>query len=244
MTSIKILDGDVSELSQQLIPFKNHNNFLFHLYYAIDRARNKISSTSKKISRLRKIEKIYEIANNQLGDDDRKVLLGFIADTLEDDISIRIVDIISENVRFKASHDGYHNGHVDINVQSWDLKHTWLGEAKLYSGLQYTEKGLKQLVEDYSKGSSNESGGVLIYIDSTQLGTQEIVEDWKGHLELISKDHTKRLSDLSVNLLDLEIENDEDDSEAFFSLHKHHRSKSSNKYIIRHFCIDLRDNSK
>lgn len=243
MKVFKVLNEDISELSIQLIPFKDHQNFLFHLFESIDRACAKISSTSKKISKLKNIEKIYEIAE-KLESADSKVLLSFIKDTLEDDISIRIVDIVSENFRFKATHDGYHNGHVDIYVQSYDLRHTWLGEAKIYGGNGYTEKGLKQLIEDYSKGKSNESGGILIYVDSTQIGVQEIIDSWKEHLELISEDDSKRLSGLTAPLSELGVNYDEDNPEIIYSLHKHHKSKSDKKYIIRHFCVDLRDNSK
>jgi len=241
MSKITLLDGDVTELTQMNIPFRNHSNFLFHLYHILDRACNKIAASSKKISKLKNIETIVEI-RNRLQDDDRKALTKFIEDTLEDDLSIRIVDIVSENPRFNAVHDGYHNGHVDLFIQSFDLMHTWLGEAKLYSGLKYSEQGLQQLVESYSKGSKNESGGILIYVVDTQLAISTIIEDWKNHLLEISKDLSKSKVGMVQPLSDLEIHSEEDCSEILISLHTHHLSGSKDKYKIRHFCLDVRDN--
>lgn len=200
------------------------------LYKTIDRACRKIAYSSKKISYRQDLSKIYEIID-KLEKEDQIILKDFIERTLEDDISLRIVDIITEDKRFKAAHDFYNNGHVDIHVQSEDYEHTWLGEAKLYSGNKYTQQGLCQLVHDYSKGLKNESGGILIYVDSTNLTTPRIITNWKDRLLDLAKDPAQKL-------IDLQVINDEDDNSVLYSEHKHHLSER--QYKIRHFCLDLR----
>lgn len=231
MPNFSLLQGTVKSLTQA--EFKDHDDFLFNLYKIIDRACKKISSRSKKISRLENIEKIHTIID-KLNEGDKKELLNFISKTLEDDISIRIIDIISENINFRVSHEGYHNGRVDILVDSWDYEHKWLGEAKIYSGPSYTEQGLKQLIYDYSKGDLNESGGILIYVDSTTLGTSEIIKNWKNRLEELSKDPAHRLENI-------EFEYDPQNPRILFTQHTHHLSKEP--YNVRHFCVDLRHSS-
>jgi len=231
MSGFSILNGTVQSLVQK--EFKDHDDFLFNLYRIIDRACKKISSRSKRISKLENIEKIHVILK-KLDVDDKKELLKFISKTLEDDISIRIVDIISENLNFRVSHEGYHNGRVDILVDSWDYEHKWLGEAKIYSGPSYTEQGLKQLIYDYSKGEVNESGGILIYVDSTTLGIVEIIKTWEAKLIELEKDPNHKLESI-------QFEYDTKNPRILFTQHIHHLSKES--YKIRHSCVDLRDNS-
>lgn len=232
MSGFSLLQGTIQSLTQK--EFKDHDDFLFNLYRIVDRACRKIGSRSKKISKLENIEKIHAILN-KLEESDKKELLNFISKTLEDDISIRIVDIISENLNFKVSHEGYHNGRVDILVDSWDAEHKWLGEAKIYSGPSYTEQGLKQLLYDYSKGELNESGGILIYVDSTTLGISEIIKNWKVKLEELSINPDHKLENI-------EFEFEERNPRVLYTQHIHHLSKEP--YKIRHFCVDLRDISK
>ncbi|MGR2672629.1 hypothetical protein ACUXVT_15405 [Acinetobacter soli] len=229
MSGFSILNGTIQSLTQN--EFKDHDDFLFNLYRTVDRACKKISSRSKKISRLENIKKIHDILN-RLDENDKKELINFISKTLEDDISIRIVDIISENLNFRVSHEGYHNGRVDILVDSWDYMHKWLGEAKIYSGPAYTEQGLKQLLYDYSKGELNESGGILIYVDSTNLGTTEIIKNWETKLLELSKNPDHKLKNI-------QFEYDSKNPRVLFTQHIHHLSKEP--YKIRHFCVDLRD---
>jgi hypothetical protein len=231
MSGFSLLQGTIQSLTQK--EFSDHDDFLFNLYKVIDRACKKISSRSKKISKLENIEKIYKILE-KLDQDDKKEVLNFISKTLEDDISIRIVDIISENCNFRVSHEGYHNGRVDILVDSWDYEHKWLGEAKIYNGPSYTELGLKQLVYDYSKGEFNESGGILIYVDSTTLGILEIIKNWERKLVQLSENPEHKLENI-------EFEYDIKNPRVLFTRHTHHLSKD--QYRIRHFCVDLRDNS-
>ena len=229
MSEFSVLNGTIKSLTQS--EFKDHDDFLFNLYKIIDRACKKISGRSKRISKLENIQKIHEIIN-KLDASDKKELLTFVSKTLEDDISIRIIDIISENRNFLASHEGYHNGRVDILVDSWDYEHKWLGEAKIYSGPSYTEQGLKQLIYDYSKGEMNESGGILIYVDSTTLGISEIIKNWETKLTELSKNPDHKLKNIT-------FEYDPKNKRILFTQHIHHLSKEP--YRIRHFCVDLRN---
>lgn len=232
MDNFSLLNECIADLSIQQSIFKDHREFQQSLYKIIDRACRKIASGSKKVSRMENLEEIYRIANG-LQDSDKKIILDYVHKTLEDDISIRIVDIISENENFKATHDQYNNGHVDIVVESIDLEHKWLGEAKIYSGKSYTQQGLEQLVHDYSKGLPNESGGILIYVDSTQIQTDRIIKEWKDHIENLSSDISNKLKDLKTSL-------DPKNPSILYSIHNHHLS--NNPYLIRHFCLDLRFN--
>lgn len=79
---------------------------------------------------------------------------------------------------YKASHDTFHNGHVDIYVQ---YKHfIWLGEAKIYGSPTKVFDGFLQLTTRYSSSSSdNYHGGMLIYIQDTKLSSIEILDGWK-----------------------------------------------------------------
>ncbi|WP_312050161.1 hypothetical protein [Acinetobacter courvalinii] len=230
MTNFNLGNPLIAGFSQ--LKFQNHDNFLDELYATIDRACMKIAASSKKISRRENLSEIYEIIK-KLDVNDQKVLKSFIEKTLEDDISLRIVDIITEDFRFRASHDHYHNGHVDIHVQSSDLQHIWLGEAKIYSGNKYNQQGLSQLVHDYSKGGKNESGGILIYVDSTSLTIESIIDSWKTRLTTLSMDPENKLTGLVTEL-------DPTDNCILHTKHNHHLSGRT--YRIKHFCVDLRSN--
>lgn len=233
MGDFSLLNEHISDLTIQQSIFKDHKEFQRMLYKIIDRACRKIASGSKKISRIENINKIYEILDKIENPDDKNILQNFIQKTLEDDISIRIVHIISENECFNATHDQYNNGHVDIVVESNDFEHKWMGEAKIYAGQKYNQAGLEQLIHDYSKGLPNESGGILIYVDSTQLKTDKIIQEWKGRLEELSQDSTNKLENLKTQI-------DPNDSSILYTMHSHHLSNKP--YFVRHFCLDLRFN--
>jgi len=231
MSDFSLLNQHIADLSIQQTLFKNNQEFQKILYGIIDRACEKIASSSKKISKMEEIGKIYEIINKMQDPEDQTILKNFIQKTLEDDISIRIVHIIGENENFIATHDQYNNGHVDIVVQSKDLQFKWMGEAKLYGGKGYTQQGLEQLVHDYSKGLSNESGGILIYVDSTKIKTDAIIATWKNHLENLSTDPANKLENLTSKI-------DPNDSSVLYTVHNHHLSNKP--YFLKHFCVDLR----
>ncbi|AZN62709.1 MULTISPECIES: hypothetical protein [Acinetobacter] len=233
MCNYSLLNEHIASLSIQQTLFKDNEEFQKILYGIIDRACKKIASSSKKISRMEEINRIYEIINKMSDPEDKKTLKNFIHKTLEDDISIRIVHIISEHENFMATHDQYNNGHVDIVVESKDLQYKWMGEAKLYGGKGYTQQGLEQLVHDYSKGLPNESGGILIYIDSTNIKTDAIITTWKAHLENLSKDPVNKLENLKAII-------DPKDSSILYTAHDHHLSNKP--YFLKHFCVDLRFN--
>lgn len=233
MSDISILNQHVTNLTVQQSLFKDHQEFQQRLYVILDRAFSKIAAGSKKISRLEELKKVYEILEKMTDEDDKKVLQNYIEKTLEDDISIRIVHIISENEGFNAVHDQYNNGHVDIVVESSDLQHKWLGEAKLYAGNKYTQNGLEQLVHDYSKGLPNESGGILIYIDTTQIKSDKIISNWKERLEELAQDDANKLHNLTTLI-------DPNNASVLHSCHDHHYSNA--KYFMKHWCLDLRFN--
>lgn len=231
MSNFSLLNEHIADLTIQQSIFKDHKEFQKSLYRIIDRACRKIASSSKKISRMEDIKKIYEILDKMQDPEDKQVLQNFIHKTLEDDVSIRIVHIISEHESFNASHDQYNNGHVDIVVESTDSEHKWMGEAKLYAGQKYNQDGLEQLIHDYSKGLSNESGCILIYVDSTTIKTDKIIEKWKKRLEELSQDLSNKLEKLQTQV-------DPNDSSILHSVHYHHLSNKP--YFMRHICLDLR----
>lgn len=233
MSNYSLLNEHIANLTIQQTLFENSREFQKCLYGIIDRACRKIASSSKKISRMEEINQIYKIIEKIQDTKEQTTLKNFIHKTLEDDISIRIVHIISEHENFIATHDQYNNGHVDIVVESKDAQYKWMGEAKLYGGKGYSQQGLEQLIHDYSKGLPNESGGILIYVDSTQIKTPAIISTWKNHLESLSVDPVNKLEELQTMI-------DPNDSSILHTVHKHHLSEKP--YFLRHFCVDLRFN--
>lgn len=214
----------------EIIFVDTHERFLELLEEKLIEISTTICSSAKKISTVANYQTLSNYQDQIVCLQERKQYLNDLEKKLEDDISIQIVNLLNQS-GFDASHEEYHLGHVDIVVKSKNHKFKWLGEAKLYGGNKYSEKGLYQLINDYSLGNPNESGGVLIYINSTQYKVTQILAQWQEYLENLSEDKKNRLENLSCTY-------NADYPLVFFSEHEHHRTGL--KYKIRHCCLDIR----
>lgn len=204
-----------------------YNEFIQGFYECFYRLCEKVGSSSSKISKI-SYSLLKEIDNV---DDQVKARLTELANKLlEDDVSIRLADLLEEN-GYIAKHDVFNNGHVDLFVQSPDLKFKWLGEAKIYGGPKYLSTGFNQLNRRYSKGTVNEcAGGILIYITDTSLTALDIINKWKTALTV------KAIDDVAMKefVCSSNIEN----PLILDSTHTHHLSGLP--YSIKHICLDLR----
>lgn len=211
----------------------SHEEFLLLLEEKLVEISNKISASSKKKSVIVNYEELLKFGQSHVTTPKEfKRYKDLLEKTLEDDISTQISHMLEE-AGFLSSHEPDHNGHVDLLVQSQNKKFKWLGEAKLYDGNKYHQKGLYQLIDDYSLGTQNESGGVLIYLNSTQYTVKEVMLSWEAYLKELSKDPLNRLKNFSSEFK-------EGTSAIFYSNHEHHRS--GDPYRIRHCCLDIRIN--
>lgn len=146
----------------------------------------------------------------------------------EDELSL-IIETQLNGMGYKASHDTFHNGHVDIYVQYH--KFLWLGEAKIYGSPSKIFEGFLQLTTRYSNSSQdNYHGGLLIYVQDTQLPSIEILDGWKDH---VSESDRKKAHNYEITCEDRTGRN-----LYFNSSMPHH--KSGLPYLIRHLIIDVR----
>lgn len=215
-------------ISHAIQEFRSYDEFLNIIYELLDTVCKRIMQSSKKISILNQSNKLNDICSRINNEKDKIDLNKIFYTFLEDDISIRIVDLLNASEpRLKATHDTYHNGHVDIHIIDKNENYTWLGEAKIYSGTEYIWDGLKQLL-DYSIESKNESGGILIYIDNSKktLTTKRILNEWQETLR--SKNELK----------ELHIDERKNSQTSFITQHIHHRTGYF--YTIKHLVVDLR----
>lgn len=230
MTRYNLNNDQVLKL-YQIKNIESQEEFLSLLENALVDSSRRICTSRKKNTLAKNFTKLCESAKNGFGDSKKlETHIQLLEKVLEDDITCRIVEHLDLQ-GFRASHESDHNGHVDILVQSDDKTYTWLGEAKLYKGSRYSEKGLYQLVSDYSTGMENESGGVLLYLNGTRLQVKEIMDEWQSHLTGLSVDSTNRLEGLT-------FEPKQGTSAIFYTNHIHHRS--GDPYRIRHCCLDIR----
>lgn len=211
--------------------YKNYDGFFASLSDNLDEIIDILQASLNKMSRL-VYDLVSECEDEELcfTDNQKRRILEISCKHLEDDMSVRIRDILAER-GFKAIHDGNHNGHVDLLVKSHDEVYQWFGEAKIYDGLVYTQHGFNQLNNRYSTGTSKTAGGgLIIYLNSTRKTVVQIMKEWKDGFERISSTRNDMqgfsISCCSKNPL------------ALNSVHKHH--KSGLDYKIRHVCIDLR----
>lgn len=150
----------------------------------------------------------------------------------EDQLSL-IVETQLNGMGYKASHDTFHNGHVDIHVKYH--KFLWLGEAKIYGSPSKIFEGFLQLTTRYSSSSQdNYHGGLLIYVQNTKLPTIDILEGWKDH---VSDPVRKKENNYEITCEDRIGRN-----LYFNSSMPHH--KSGLPYLIRHQIIDVRHDPK
>ena len=230
MTSINFNDPAVLQL-YRIRHVDSYEEFLQLFEAVLDEASERICSNVNKNSEVKNFKELYASAQNNILDiGEFKKHVGLLQRKLEDDISCRIVDFL-DSKGFISTHDPNNKGHVDILVQNQSKKFKWIGEAKLYGGDKYHEKGLYQLINDYSTGRKFESGGVLIYLNKTQYSVKEVMQSWDAHLKELAKDPNNRLENFTSEF-------DEHTSSIFYSRHTHHRS--GDPYRIRHCCLDIR----
>lgn len=99
----------------------------------------------------------------------------------EDHITSCIITFLKGRC-YDAEHDTQHGGHCDILVKSSVKSFEWIGEAKLWKGVQYIHGGFKQLTRRYATGTFNDSyGGVLVYVKQTN--TKSKTDEWKAWIE-------------------------------------------------------------
>lgn len=159
----------------------------------------------------------------------------------EDLINTTICSML-ESRGWTARHDTSVNGHADIVVEVLGEPYQWIGEGKIYGTGRtnsYIYKGLKQLLYRYSTGLDDEnSGGILMYVNSTGKNQADILNDWKNFLhnknnETVNDDNEEMpyspvISDRNCSKQSL----------AFFTTHKH--PSTGLNYDIRHMIIDFR----
>ncbi|OAU99267.1 MULTISPECIES: hypothetical protein [Moraxella] len=142
-----------------------------------------------------------------------------------------IICVILTARGWQAGHDTSINGHADIVVTLPYMSYQWISEGKIYSGPTYTTKGLNQLAYRYSTGLEGQNaGGLLIYIDSTNLNQKQILDKWSKSLQDSCFPIIKPNSPCANNSL------------AFYSTHTH--PSSGLDYTIRHMTLDFRHSPK
>lgn len=219
----------------EIIFVDNHERFLELLEDKLTELSTIVCASAKKNSTVENYKALYAYNTQIECPDSRKKYINELEKKLEDGISLQLIDLLNQS-GFDACHEEFHNGHVDIVIRSNNKKFKWLGEAKLYGGNKYSEKGLYQLLNDYSLGRLNESGGVLIYLNSTKYSVKKVMQNWDLYLKELSKDPNNRLE-----YFNSEFKKNKEgkvDSSIFFSTHEHHRS--GDPYPIRHCCLDIR----
>lgn len=158
-----------------------------------------------------------------------------------EDLINAIICIILTARGWQASHDTSINGHADIVVTLPYEDYQWIGEGKLYGGSAYSEKGFKQLAHRYSTGLSGQNaGGLLVYINTTNLSQLEILQNWKRDLQNMQDcENDDKTLPLSV------AKNVQDCCKNPLIFYSHHKHPSSGlDYIVRHMTVDFRHQPK
>ena len=96
----------------------------------------------------------------------------------EDSLSTTLAGRISMKELIDTSRETNTRGHVDITIKVITISRKRLGEAKIYDGYAYHEKGLQQLVERYSTGRER-SGYMFCYVKAPDI---------KGKMEKLQAD--------------------------------------------------------
>lgn len=125
----------------------------------------------------------------------------------EDGITAILSIAINRVNGLHATQQAHSNGHVDITIETDDFfpVRRRLGEAKIYSGPQYHEKGLEQLLQRYSTGRQN-SGYMFEYVKDPSI--KQLVEKVRTHMDTnkpcaqdgVTQDHRTRWAFVSNHL--------------------------------------------
>lgn len=128
------------------------------------------------------------------------------------------------NRNYPISYDGFANGHADINLK--DSPFSWFGESKLQKSIVKTYDGFNQLTTRYSSANDNGyRGGILIFHQRPVKPALNSLAEWRQHLIESCGD---------IDIICGEIQS----KKLYFDTSQTH-SSSGNKYLIRHFWIDL-----
>lgn len=96
----------------------------------------------------------------------------------EESLSHQLAGHLSLRKLISATRETNTRGHVDITILVTTTARKRLGEAKIYAGYAYHEKGIQQLVERYSTGRER-SGYMFCYVK---------LPDIKGKMEKLQVD--------------------------------------------------------
>lgn len=86
----------------------------------------------------------------------------------EDSISTTLTGKLSIDGIIDVTRETSNRGHVDITINLVQSSRKRLGEAKIYDGYAYHEKGIQQLVERYSTGRER-SGYMFCYVKVSDI---------------------------------------------------------------------------
>lgn len=91
-----------------------------------------------------------------------------LSEDSEDSLSTTLAGRISSGKLITVTRETNNKGHVDITITVISSPHKRLGEAKIYSGFSYHQKGLQQLIDRYSTGRSR-SGYIFCYVKEQDI---------------------------------------------------------------------------
>lgn len=86
----------------------------------------------------------------------------------EDSLSTTLAGHMSIKQLLNATREENSRGHVDITIKVISTSRRRLGEAKIYGGYAYYEKGIKQLVDRYSTGREP-TGYIFCYVKDPDI---------------------------------------------------------------------------
>jgi hypothetical protein len=99
----------------------------------------------------------------------------------EDTITLNVCNMLDQHGAYKATHDTYRAGHVDLTVQHLDKKYKWSAEAKIFHSVSAINEGFLQLTTRYKFSPPEDRGGMLIYVFQPNASAK--MGDWRGKLE-------------------------------------------------------------
>jgi hypothetical protein len=91
-----------------------------------------------------------------------------LAEDSEDSLSTTLAGRISSGKLVSVTRETNNKGHVDITITVISSPRKRLGEAKIYKGFSYHQKGLEQLIDRYSTGRER-SGYIFSYVKDQDI---------------------------------------------------------------------------
>ena len=115
---------------------------------------------------------------------------------LSEDTITAFLPVFLNMLGLRVTQQAHTNGHVDLTIEAEHTPPTRrrLGEAKIYDGPAYHEKGLEQLINRYTTG--REGSGILVeYVKKPNI--KKLTEKLKEHMDTnkpceqsgVSQDH-------------------------------------------------------